>query len=124
MYYEMRHEDVVWNEWNNKRTTVDGDWCWRAEGVTLYNPTREEIRRTIVPHRFAINPRGETTRSKLRTDRYYMHIYQTKIGPDRLTLRSIEMARELNQMFGNIYWPRKFDEKTMRTRRTETTKSP
>ena len=85
------------------------DWNWRAEGVTLYYPTREEINRTIVPHRFAINPNRETLRRKLRTDRYYMHIYQTRIGPERRTLRSKAIARELSRKFGKIYWPRKMD---------------
>ena len=29
MYYEMRSEQVDWKQWNNRRATVVGDWCWR-----------------------------------------------------------------------------------------------
>ena len=109
MYYEMRREQVDWAHWNNRRVTVGGDWCWRAEGVSLYNPTRENLNRTIVQHRFAINPRRDTPRKMMRKDRYYIHVYQTRIGSERRTLRSKGIARELKRRFSELYWPREMD---------------
>ena len=38
-----------------------------------------------------------------------MHVYQTKIGPERRTLRSKAIARELSRRFRGIYWPRQID---------------
>ena len=70
MYYEMRREEVDWEQWNKRRVTVGGDWCWRAEGVSLYNPTRENLNRKIVQHRFAINPRRDTPRKMMRKGKY------------------------------------------------------
>ena len=71
MYYEITEEQIDWTHWKDRRTTVCGDWCWRAGGVSLYQPTRKKLNRTIVPHRFAINPRKE-----LRRDIIYMYIRQ------------------------------------------------
>ena len=45
----------------------------------------------------------------LRKDRYYMHVYQTKIGSERRTLRSKVIARELWRRFGRMYLPREMD---------------
>ena len=42
----------------------------------------------------------------LRMDRFYIHVYQTKIGPDRRTLRSKEIVRELGRRLGRLFWPR------------------
>ena len=36
MYYEISDEQIDWTHWNDKRSTVCGDWCWRAGGVSLY----------------------------------------------------------------------------------------
>ena len=109
LYFEICEKEVDWKHWKEKRLPIGGDLCWREGGVTIYKPTRQKINRTIVPHRFAINPRTETPRTELRIDRYYIHVYQTKIGPDRRTLRSKSIARELQRRFKGIYWPRKID---------------
>ena len=45
----------------------------------------------------------------MRRDRYYIHVYQTRIGPERRTLRSKGIARELTKRFGELYWPRDMD---------------
>ena len=33
MYYELKEEQVEWENWHGKRATVGGDWCWRGEGA-------------------------------------------------------------------------------------------
>ena len=103
MYYEMRREQINWEEWKDERITVGGDLCWMAEGATLYKPTRDLHTRTIVRHRFALNPFKNTPRRRLRTDRYYVHVYQTRIGPERRTLRSRSIARELKRRFPSMW---------------------
>ena len=122
MYYEMKKEQINWKHFKDGRITIGGDRCWRAEGVTVYHPTREIQDRTIVPHRFAINPTGEIPRKILRKDRYYIHVYQTKIGPERRTMRSKGIARELWRRFGKLYWPREMD-KNWEGRRTRITEA-
>ena len=109
MYYEMTKEQVEWRQFKDTRLTIGGDRCWRAEGVTVYQPTREVRERTILAHRFALNPTCKTPRKILRKDRYYIHVYQTKIGSERRTLRSKVIARELWRRFGRMYWPRQMD---------------
>ena len=109
MYYEMEREQVNWGTFKDRKITIDGDWCWRSEGVTVYNPSRDRQSRTIVPHRFAIKPIQDTKRCRLRTDRYYIHVYQTKIGPSRRTLSSKGIAEELRSRFGGVYMPREID---------------
>ena len=89
--------------------TIGGDLCWRGEGVSVYQPTSDRVTRPIVPHRFAINLTYSIPRSQLRTDRFYIHIYQTKIGSDRRTLRSREMVQEMKKQFKKVYWPRPVD---------------
>ena len=109
MYYEMEWEQVNWDSFKDRKITIDGDWCWRSWGVTVYNPARDRTIRTVVPHRFAIKPKQNTMTGSLRTDRYYIHVYQTKIGTSRRTLSSKGIARELNRRFREVYMPRKID---------------
>ena len=109
MYYEMEKEQVNWDSFKDRKITIDGDWCWRSWGVTVYNPARDRTIRTIVPHRFAIKPKQNIMTGRLRTDRYYIHVYQTKIGTSRRTLSSKGIARELNRRFREVYMPRKID---------------
>ena len=99
----------MWNKVQKRNVTIGGDTCWRGEGVTVYKPHNDRGRRPLVRHRFAINLTDTVARTKLRTDRYYIHVYQTKIGPDRRTLRSKEMVRELQRRFKTTYWPREVD---------------
>ena len=109
LYYEMERKQIDWRKMGNMRLTVGGDQCWRGEGVTIYKPTREQTNTPVVPHRFAINLEQHERNTGLRTDRYYIHVYQTKIGPERKTLRSKEMARELSKKLGSVYYPRERD---------------
>ena len=94
-----------------RRLTVGGDYCWRSEGVTIYQPTREHSSRPVVPHRFAINLglHNQLARQHLKTDRYYIHVYQTKIGPERRSLRSKEIAQEISRRWRKVYFPRPID---------------
>ena len=83
MYYEMAEQQVVWSTFTEKTTTVGGDNRWRAEGISLYNPIRKLPSAPVVRHRFAVLPPRSRCRKLLRTDRYYVHVYQTKIGLNR-----------------------------------------
>ena len=108
MYYELTDEQVEWNTVPRRSLTIGGDTCWRGQGVTVYKPHSERNTRPIVRHRFAINL-SYVPRARFRTDRYYIHVYQTKVGPGRWTLRSKEMVRELQRKFKTTYWPRIVD---------------
>ena len=77
--------------------------------MSIYKPKREKTNTPVVPHRFAINIEQQNQTTKLRTDRYYIHVYQTKIGPERKTLRSKKMSKELNKILGTVYYPRERD---------------
>ena len=70
-------------------------------------------------HRTTLNPRTDTQRKMLRMDRFYIHVYQTKIGPDRRTLRSKEIARELGRRLGRLFWPRDAEKKESERRNAE-----
>ena len=109
MYYELTKEQVEWKMLPKRSLTIGGDTCWRGEGLSVYKPNSERDQRPIVRHRFAINLSYTVPRTKLRTDRYYIHVYQTKIGPERRTLRSKEMVQELKRKFKTTYWPRIVD---------------
>ena len=109
MYYEIASKQVDWSKMGDSKLTVGGDLCWRGEGVTIYKPTRELANTPVVPHKFAINIGQHNQTSRLRTDRYYIHVYQTKIGPWRKTLRSKEMTVELSKRLGKVYYPRPRD---------------
>ena len=109
MYFELTKEQVVWNKVPKRSLTIGGDTCWRGEGVSVYKPNSEGDARPVVRHRFAINLSHIVPKKKLRTDRYYIHVYQTKVGPWRKTLRSKEMVREMQRRFKTTYWPRLVD---------------
>ena len=115
MYYEIKENQVDWGSVGRKRLTIGGDFCWRGNGVTIYQPTRESTRRPIVPHRFAINLGQQYQQPKLGTDRYYIHVYQTKIGSRRETLRSKEIAREISKRWREVYLPRSIDPQKARS---------
>ena len=109
MYYELTKEQVAWNKVPKRSLTIGGDTCWRGEGVSVYKPNSEGDVRPIVRHKFAINLSFKIPRKKLRTDRYYIHVYQTKVGPERRTLKSKEMVQEMQRRFKTTYWPRLLD---------------
>ena len=106
MYYELTKQQVEWCQFPKRTTTVGGDYRWSAEGISVYNPVRERPSAAVVRHRFAILPPSSGCRKSLRTDRYYIHVYQTKIGVKRRTLHSKTIARELQRKFGKSYYPR------------------
>ena len=118
MYYELTKDQVVWSTVPKRSLTIGGDTCWRGEGVSVYKPNSERDSRPIVRHRFAINLSYTVPRTKLRTDRYYIHVYQTKVGPRRKTLRSKEMVQDLLRNFKTTYWPRPVDTQGRRNDKT------
>ena len=115
MYYELTEQQVEWANFQNKTTTVGGDYKWSDDGISLYNPIRERPSAAVVRHRFAILPPRGGCRRPLRTDRYYVHVYQTKIGRQRRTLHSKRIATELERKYGKSYYPRELD----RTKQSE-----
>ena len=107
---------MVWSNVPKHSVTIGGDSCWRGNGVSVYKPNSEWKRRTIVPHRFAINLPQAVAKARIKTDRYYIHVYQTKIGTQRWTLRSKEMVQEMQSMFKKVYYPRDVDTQSRRQR--------
>ena len=99
MYYELMEDQVEWKNLQKRRITIERDLRWDAEGITVYNPIRELSLSAVVRHRFAMLPPKGSFRIPLRTDRYYIHVYQAKIGHWRRTLSSRSIARELKQRY-------------------------
>ena len=111
MYFELRYRDVDWGQVAPRNPTMDGVNRWTTDGVTIYQPTYKPQPSKVLRHRFAMMPpdtfRGD--HNPQRDDRYYIHVYQTKVGTDRRSLRSREMARELERRWTDDYYPRAFD---------------
>ena len=109
MYFEMTKQQVEWGNLKDRGVTIGGDYRWGTEGITVYKPIKEMPTSTVVRHRFAMLPPKGTYRRRLKTDRYYIHVYQTKIGDQRKTLQSRKMAQELRRRYREYYYPREVD---------------
>ena len=93
MYYELTWQQLEWDNLQDRGVTIGGDYRWGTEGLTVYQPIKEMPTSCLVRHRFAILPKTGCIRKRLRTDRYYIHVYQTKIGKERKTPRSKKIAK-------------------------------
>ena len=109
MYFEMTKQQVEWGNLKDRGVTIGGDYRWGTEGLTVYKPIKEMPTSIVVRHRFAMLPPQGTYRRRLRTDRYYIHVYQTKVGDERKTLQSRKMAQELGRRYRKYYYPREVD---------------
>ena len=119
MYYEMTKQQVEWRNLKDRGVTIGGDYRWGTEGLTVYKPIKEMPTSTVVRHRFAMLPPQGSHRRRLRTDRYYIHVYQTKIGDERKTLQSRKIAQELGRRYRKYYYPREVDKFKQEGRRRD-----
>ena len=97
---------------------------WVTEGVTVFKWT-SWFKHVLRPHRFAmIPPTGlKIDWSVFRPDKYYLHVYQTKIERGRNDLRTLHsrsIAKSLNENWRSQYWPRSIDLDTAGVHRNRT----
>ena len=105
LYGEVSWNDLVHENLTEKIQAESGMRKWVSEGVTVYQFAKG-YQHVLREHRLAvIPPEGEKVcRGEMRSDRFYIHIYQTKInrsGGDMRSLNSREMAEVLSRDFGN-----------------------
>ena len=113
VFYEVSEDDIKLRNLLKKNLTESGVSKWVTEGVTVFK-WESWYRHILRPHRFAmIPPTGhEINWSVFRPDKYYVHVYQTKIERswnDLRTLHSRSIAKQLNENWGQQYWPRSVD---------------
>ena len=93
--------------------TEDGEQRWSSEGVTVWKWDRK-YKHILKPHRLAVLPKPgvECNFRALRPDRFYVHVYQTKIEFKRYNLRTLKsriIAKELAKRWAKSYLPRSID---------------
>ena len=97
-----------------KIVTTKGERRWSCEGATVYNWNRN-YEHILQRHRFAMLPSEKNTCnfSVIRPEKWYVHVYQTKIEIQQNILRTLssrKMARYLsNNRWDGTYWPRNID---------------
>ena len=113
MFYEVSEADIQLGNLLEKQMTVAGVRKWISEGVTVFR-WAESFRHVLRPHRFAMRPYN-TSRINWRVfkpDKYYIHVYQTKIERGRNDLRTLSsrsIAQHLRHQWNAHYWPRTTD---------------
>ena len=116
MYWEFKWRDVVFENLQEKLINEDGERRWFSKGVTLYQWSGS-YKHVLRPHRFAVVPTDhEGNYEQVHPDRYYAHVYQTKIedtSNELKTLQSRLIAQELESKLGTLYWPRPNDLPTL-----------
>ena len=85
--------------------------------MTVYNWDKD-YNHILRRHRFAVLPAEATVSDfqQIRYDRYYLHVYQTKIeGPNHSyrALQSKEIARGLLETWRRSYYPRNIDQRAL-----------
>ena len=96
LYWQVRWEDLVHENLTEVLNTERGIRKWVTQGVAVYQ-FAENHKHILRYHRFAVlPPDGEPVcRGEIKADKYYIHVYQTKIDKgdgDLRTLNSREMA--------------------------------
>ena len=86
---------------------------WVAEGVTVFK-WGSGFEHILRPHRFSMKPLqgSKIDWSVFKQDKYYIHVYQTKIDRgcrDLRTVHSKTIAQNLSQKWPAQYWPRLVD---------------
>ena len=121
MYYQRRLDQVCFQNLREKIETNEGEERWSTDGATVYR-WGKSYQHVLRPHRFAVIPQNgnEYDFKMIEPDKYYVHVYQTKLEYEKYDLRTLNsrvMAKELKQRCGHIYWPRPADKKrrTLRT---------
>ena len=114
LYYELKGEDIAFENLDRSFNTARGITTWSTKGVQVFKLHREDLRTTPRPHRFAVVPEGNFSSpcNPLKVGRFYVHVYQTKLklAPNfTKTLSSKAIARTLKEMYGIRYLPRPRD---------------
>ena len=123
MYYELNFDDVIFQNLTKKIVTDAGEETWSLKGAKVYKWSRSHepvLRR----HRFAVLPQDGRASdfTQIKPNKYYVHVYQTKIEFAKYDLRSLnsrKIARNLKDRCGNYYFPRTIDLKRKKTRGDE-----
>ena len=113
MWWELTWDDIIWDNLDEKIVREKGVKKWGSKGINVYQFDRG-YKHNLQRHRFAVfPPNGEKVcRNSMRPDRYYIHVYQTKIKKaDGVVcwLRSKEIAKFLNNKWRQTYYPRDRD---------------
>ena len=111
MYYEIHKNDIVFKSLEEKPSFDGSVKKWVTPGVTVFKALDENRAPTIKRHRFAMVPPDDyqSCFNPLRTDRFYIHVYQTRLDLQQdgvRTLKSKEIARELFERWPKEYFPR------------------
>ena len=114
LYFELKGEDIYFENLVRGFNTARGITTWSTKGVQIFKPNRDDLRTTPRPHRFAVIPSGRPTEpcNPLIVGRWYAHVYQTKLklkGNFMKALPSKTMARTLKKMLGIQYLHRQRD---------------
>ena len=126
MYYQLNEDEVIFQNLKKKIVTDAGEESWSIKGVTVYKWSRSHnpvLRR----HRFAVLPQDGRVCdfTIIKADKYYVHVYQTKIEFDKFDLRSLnsrKIARNLKSRCGSYYFPRAIDLRSKNSRAEKTEK--
>ena len=92
----------------NEVVTEYGSRRWSSEGATIFKLDMG-YKYVLEPHRFAVLLSGNTEScfQWIGPDRYYVHVYQTKIEFERYDLRTLKfrkIAKYLAENFETL-WP-------------------
>ena len=113
MFYEVSEKDVELDDMTRKRSLEPGVNKWVTEGVTIFK-WDSRFQHMLRPHRFAMRPNhlSQIDWKIFNPNKYYIHVYQTKIdigSGDLRTLQSRSIAQYLFQNWNSQYWPRTVD---------------
>ena len=80
LWWELTYEDVNWDNLDERIVGEKGVKRWETKGVNVFQFARG-FKHDLKKHRFAVFPSGgeAVCRDSMRPDRYYIHVYQTKI---------------------------------------------
>ena len=121
MFYEISEADIQLGNMTRKNSPDDDACKWVTEGVTVFK-WHPQFRHILRPHRFAMRTPNASSidRKVFKPNKYYIHVYQTKIErawKDLRTLHSRSIALHLNKHWGDRYWPRSVDIKLIQAER-------
>ena len=113
MFYEVSEMDIELDNLTRAHSQEYGVEKWVAEGVTVFK-WHSRFKHILRPHRFSMKPAQGTqiNWSAFKQNKYYIHVYQTKIErawKDLRTLHSKTIAQNLSQNWSSQYWPRLVD---------------
>ena len=113
MFYEVSDRDIELGNLSIAHSQNYGMQKWVAEGVTVFKWS-SRFEHILRPHRFSMKPLqgSKIDWSVFKQDKYYIHVYQTKIArgwKDLRTVHSKTIAQHLSQNWPSQYWPRLVD---------------